>query len=274
MYEILREHLSGTAYADNLISAEPIINALRGRKTLAEWERIRRAVEITGEIYRKTFDFIKVGMTEIEIGDYMHRLAQEYGVGYAWPAESCPAVNSGPNSPFGHSGPTEIKVERGHIIHFDFGVKYEEYCSDIQRVAYVLREGETEAPAEVQRGFITARTAIEKSREAMKPGVTGNAIDVISREVVTDSGYPEYPHALGHQLGRVAHDGGALLGPLWEKYGNSPNQTLEAGQVFTIEPSLTVQGYGLIGLEEDVVMTENGAEYIGEPQREIVLIRD
>jgi Xaa-Pro aminopeptidase len=273
MYEILREHLSGTAYADNLISAEPIINALRGRKTLAEWERIRRAVEITGEIYRKTFDFIKVGMTEIEIGDYMHRLAQEYGVGYAWPAESCPAVNSGPNSPFGHSGPTEIKVERGHIIHFDFGVKYEEYCSDIQRVAYVLREGETEAPAEVQRGFITARTAIEKSREAMKPGVTGNAIDVISREVVTDSGYPEYPHALGHQLGRVAHDGGALLGPLWEKYGNSPNQTLEAGQVFTIEPSLTVQGYGLIGLEEDVVMTENGAEYIGEPQREIVLIR-
>jgi Xaa-Pro aminopeptidase len=273
MYEILREHLSGTAYADNLISAEPIINALRGRKTLAEWERIRRAVEITGEIYRKTFDFIKVGMTEIEIGDYMHRLAQEYGVGYAWPAESCPAVNSGPNSPFGHSGPTEIKVERGHIIHFDFGVKYEEYCSDIQRVAYVLCEGETEAPAEVQRGFITARTAIEKSREAMKPGVTGNAIDVISREVVTDSGYPEYPHALGHQLGRVAHDGGALLGPLWEKYGNSPNQTLEAGQVFTIEPSLTVQGYGLIGLEEDVVMTENGAEYIGEPQREIVLIR-
>ena len=109
--------------------------------------RIRKAVEITDEIYKKTFDFIKVGMTEIEIGEYMHKLAHEYGVGLAWPAENCPAVNSGPNSPVGHSGPTEIKVERGHIIHFDFGVKYEEYCSDIQRVAYVLREGETEAPA-------------------------------------------------------------------------------------------------------------------------------
>ena len=181
-------------------------------------------------------------------------------------------MNSGPNSRVGHNGPTQIKIERGHLIHFDFGVKYKDYCSDIQRVAYVLREGETEAPVEVQRGFIAVRTAIEHSRAAMKAGATGNSIDVISREVLTDSGYPEFNYALGHQLGRVAHDGGALLGPLWEKYGDSPNQKLEVGQVYTIEPGLAVPGYGYLGLEEDVVLTGIGAEYIGEPQREIVLI--
>ena len=274
MYEILRDYLKGTPYTERLISAEPVINALRGRKTPAELARIRKAVEITDEIYKKTFDFIKVGMTEMEIGEYMHRLTHEYGVTYAWPAESCPAVNCGPESPIGHSGPTKIKLERGHIIHFDFGVKYEDYCSDIQRTAYILREGETEAPPEVQRGFITIRTAIEKSREAMKPGTTGNSIDVIAREIITDAGYPEYRHALGHQLGRVAHDGGALLGPLWEKYGDDPNLKLEAGQVFTIEPGLAVRGYGYVSLEEDVVITENGAEYLGEPQREVVLIKD
>jgi Xaa-Pro aminopeptidase len=273
MYEILRDHLKDTPYADRLVSAEPVINALRGRKTPAELARVRRAVEITDEIYKKTFDFIRVGMTELEIGAYMHKLASDYGVGLAWPAESCPAVNSGPESPVGHSGPTNIKVGRGHIIHFDFGVKYEDYCSDMQRIAYVLREGETEAPPEVQRGFITIRTAIEKAREAMKSGVTGNSIDVIAREIVTDGGYPEYPYALGHQLGRVAHDGGALLGPLWEKYGDSPRQTLEPGQVFTIEPGLAAPNYGYIGLEEDVVMTDQGAEYIAEPQREIVLLK-
>ncbi len=273
MYEILRDHLKDTPYADRLVSAEPIINALRGRKTPAELERIRKAVEITDEIYKKTFDFIKVGMTELEIGAYMHKLARDYGVGLAWPAEGCPAVNSGPNSPVGHSGPTNIKVERGHVIHFDFGVKYEEYCSDIQRIVYVLREGETAAPPEVQRGFITIRTAIEKSRAAMKPGVTGNSVDVIARGIVTDAGYPEYQHALGHQLGRVAHDGGALLGPLWEKYGDSPRQRLEVGQVYTIEPGLAVPNYGHISLEEDVVLTDRGAEYIGEPQREIVLLK-
>ena len=273
MYEILREYLADTPYADRLVSAEPVISALRGRKTPTEQARIRKAIEITDEIYKKTFDFIKVGMTEIEIGEYMHRLANDYGVGLAWPAENCPAVNSGPNSPVGHNGPTKTKVERGHLLHFDFGVKYQEYCSDIQRVVYVLRDGETEAPVEIQRGFITIRTAIEKSREAMKAGVTGNSIDVISREIVTDSGYPEYPYALGHQLGRVAHDGGALLGPLWEKYGDSPNQALEVGQVYTIEPGLAVPNYGYLGLEEDVVITENGAEYFTEPQSEIMLIK-
>lgn len=273
MYEILCDHLAGTPYVERLISAESVISALRGRKTSSEQARIRKAIEITDEIYNKTFDFIKVGMTEIEIGEYMHKLANEYGVGLAWPAENCPAVNSGPDSPVGHNGPTNIKVERGHLIHFDFGVRYEEYCSDIQRVAYVLREGETDAPLEVQRGFITVRTAIEKSREAMKTGVTGNSIDTISREIITDSGYPEYQYALGHQLGRVAHDGGTLLGPLWEKYGDSPNQKLEVGQIYTIEPGLAVPNYGYLGLEEDVVMTENGAGYFTEPQREIILIK-
>jgi Xaa-Pro aminopeptidase len=132
MYEILRGYLKDTPYADRLVSAEPVINALRGRKTPAELARIKRAIEITDEIYQKTFNFIKVGMTEIEVANYIHALIKEYGVGYAWPRGNNPAVNAGPNKVVGHSGPTDIKVEPGHIIHFDFGVKSEDYCSDIQ----------------------------------------------------------------------------------------------------------------------------------------------
>lgn len=273
MYEILASYLSGTPYADRLVSAEPVINALRGRKTPSEVERIRKAVEITDEIYRKTFEYVRVGMTEKEVAAYMHARVTEAGLGFAWPRESNPAVNSGPDSPVGHSGPTDIRVQPGHILHFDFGVKYEEYCSDIQRVAYLLREGEAAPPHEVRRGFEVVRQAIEAARAAMKPGAQGLEIDTIARAIVTDAGYPEFKHALGHQLGRVAHDGGALLGPLWEKYGDSPNLRLEVGQVYTIEPSLIVPGYGVIGLEEDVVITETGAEYLGTTQEEIVLLR-
>ena len=272
MYEMLCEHLAGTPYADRLVSAEPIINALRGRKTPAELARIREAVRLTDEIFQQTFGYLQIGMTELEVADFMQAQVRARGLELAWPAENCPAVNSGPNSPVGHSGPTDIRLERGHILHFDFGVKFEDYCADIQRVAYLLREGETEAPVEVQRGFLTIRTAVEKARAAMRSGVTGNAIDVIAREIVTGAGYPSYPYALGHQLGRVAHDGGALLGPLWEKYGDSPNLKLEIGQVFTIEPGLAVPAYGYLGLEEDVVLTEAGAEYLGGHQEEIVLI--
>ena len=273
MYEMLVGLLEGTPYADRLVSAEPVINALRGRKTEAEVERIRKSVAITDEIYRKTFEHISVGMTEKEVAAFMHAQVTEAGLGFAWPRESNPAVNSGPESPVGHSGPTDIRVQPGHILHFDFGVKYEEYCSDIQRVCYILREGETSAPPEVQRGFETVRKAIEAARAAMKPGVQALEIDTIARRIVTEAGYPEYKHALGHQLGRVAHDGGALLGPLWEKYGDAPRLKLEVGQVFTIEPGLAVPGYGHIGLEEDVVMTETGAEYLGIPQDELVLVK-
>ena len=141
------------------------------------------------------------------------------------------------------------------------------------RAMYVLCEGETEAPGEVRRGFAVIRSAIENSRAAMKAGVTGNSIDMIARGIVTDSGYPEYNYALGHQLGRVAHDGGALLGPYWEKYGDSPGQKLEIGQVFTIEPGLAVPEFGYIGLEEDVLVTKDGAQYFQDPQQEIILLK-
>ena len=273
MYQILVNYLSGTFYTERIISSEPIINALRGRKTQTEQARIRKAVQITEDIFRQTFAHIRVGMSEKDIADYMHAQVTEAGVGFAWPRESNPAVNSGPDSPIGHSGPTDIQVQPGHLLHFDFGVNYEGYCSDIQRMAYVLREGETTPPAEVLHGFETVRSAIEAARAEMKPGVQGVEIDIIARRVVTEAGYPEYKHALGHQVGRAVHDGGALLGPLWEKYGEAPNLRLEVGQVYTIEPGLDVPGYGHIGLEEDAVITEKGAEYLGSPQSELIVLK-
>ena len=273
MYLNLLDLLQGTDFADRLVSAEGIVAALRGRKTAEEQARIRRAVQITDEIFEETFQFVRPGMTEIEVAAFMHERVKSRGLELAWPAESCPAVNFGPESPVGHSSPTKIKLQRGHLLHFDFGVKYQGYCSDIQRMAYLLREGETVAPPEVQKGFDTIYNANELCRNAMKPGVTGNSIDVLARKAVTDAGYPEYMHALGHQLGRLAHDGGTLLGPLWEKYGNLPNLTLEAGQVFTLEPGLDVPGYGHVSLEEDVVVTEHGTEYLAPPQAQLRVLK-
>jgi len=273
LYEILTGYLEGTPFAGKLVSAESVINALRGRKTPAEVNRIRRAVATTEEIYRRTFEFLRPGMTEIQVGEFMHNLMKEYNVDAAWSYDGCPAVNTGPESPVGHGGPTELVIQPGHLLHFDFGVKQDGYCSDIQRMAYILRPGETEAPEIVRRGFATIRTSIEAAAAALKPGVTGNAVDTQAREVVKDAGYPEYKYATGHQLGRVAHDGGALLGPAWERYGETPFMKVEAGHVYTLEPGLAVEGYGYIGLEEDVLVTEEGVEYLGKPQEELILIR-
>ncbi|HLF91817.1 MAG TPA: M24 family metallopeptidase, partial [Anaerolineales bacterium] len=189
-----------------------------------------------------------------------------------WETESCPAVNAGPDSPVGHAGPTDMEIQHGQLIHFDFGVKENEYCSDIQRMAYVLAPGETVPPEPVQRGFDTVVRAIQEAVKAMKPGMLGVEIDDIARKVITDAGYPEYKYATGHHLGRLCHDGGGILGPRWERYGDTPNRPLEAGHVYTVEPGVMVSGYGYVGIEEDVLVTEDGTIFLSTPQTELILI--
>ncbi len=273
LYQVLLGILQDTPFAGRLISAERIIAALRGRKTPSEIARIRAAAETTEQIYQQTFAQVRPGMTEREIAALMHQLTAERGLETAWDADQCPAVNAGPDSAVGHAGPSDIQFRPGHLLHFDFGVRQDSYCSDIQRMGYALAPGESAPPEPVQRGFDTVVRSIQAAVAAIKPGILGKEVDAISRRVVVEAGYPEFPHATGHQLGRDVHDGAGLLGPEWERYGETPNLPLEPGQVFTIEPSLPVPGHGYVGIEEDVLVTESGAVYLHRPQTELVLIR-
>lgn len=271
MYLTLQNLLDGTPWSSKLVSAEKIIAALRGRKTPVEIALIRNAVNTTLQIFDQTFHYVTPGMSEREIAQFMQEQLAAHGVEPAWEVNSCPAVNAGPDSPVGHSGPTDLVLQAGHILHFDFGVKQAAYCSDIQRVMYFLKPGETRAPEPVQHGFDTVTHAIQAAAQIMKPGVLGKEVDAVARKTVVQAGYPEYMYATGHHLGRLAHDGAGVLGPEWERYGDTPNYPLELGQVYAIEPGLVVPGYGYIGIEEDVIVTEDGAEFLGPPQKEIVL---
>jgi len=268
---LLQRYLDGSPFHDRLISAEKIIAALRGKKIPSEIQRIRNSIETTNQIFDNVFSYVHPGMSEKLIADFMHQQLHNFSVAPAWELRHCPTVNAGPESSVGHVDPSEIKLQSGHILHIDFGVLQEDYCSDIQRLAYYLAPGEMYPPEPVLRGFNTIVHSIQKSVAAMKPGVLGKDIDAIARKTVIAAGYPEFMHATGHQLGRLAHDGAGLIGPLWEKYGDTPNYPLEAGQVYTIEPSLPVPGYGLIGLEEDVLVTQSGAEFLTEPQTELIV---
>jgi len=273
MFQLLVGYLKDTPFVERIVSAERIIQALRGRKTETEIDRIERAIATTFEIYQRTIDYAQVGMTEKQIGDFMLAQVDQRGLTTAWERSSCPAVNSGPESPIGHAGPTDLTVQPGHLLHFDFGVQQNEYCSDIQRVIYFLRSDETTAPPAVQHGFDTIVRAIQATAAAMRPGMLGKEVDAIARKLVTDAGYPEFKYATGHHLGRACHDGGGVLGPEWERYGDTPNRPLEVGHVYTLEPGLVVPGYGYMGLEEDVLVTESGAVFLGAPQTELILKR-
>jgi len=271
MYRTLLGSLAGSPYADRLVPAESIIGALNGRKTPKELELIRQAVKATESIFEATFPKVKPGMSEREIAAVMHTLVEERKLGYAWSPEGCPIINAGPDSPVGHSGPTDLRLKPGQLLHFDFGVRLAGFCSDIQRVVYFLAPGESQPPEAVTRAFDTVLRAVQAAAETMKPGVPGHLVDSAARSVITRAGYPEYAYATGHQMGRHAHDGGGLLGPLWERYGQMPGMPLEVGQVFTIEPSIMLPGYGCVGLEEDVVVTEQGVSYLTQPQVNLII---
>ncbi len=272
MYLTIHRMFSEIGMQYRLISAEPIVSALRERKTDTDLAHIRAAIRLTEKIFSSVSGFIAPGRTEEEIAAFMRDQVRAAGAGYAWSPASCPAVFTGPDTAGAHYTPTERKVERGHILNMDFGVKINGYCSDLQRTFYILDRGETGPPPDVLNGFETIVNAIELSRRAIHPGVKGVEIDTVARRVVTSGGYEEFPHGLGHQVGRFPHDGTALLGPAWEKYGRKPFKPLEESMVFTLEPRLTVAGRGVATVEEMIVVTHDGAEYLSTPQKQLVLI--
>lgn len=272
LYLILQNHLKGTHFLDRLVSSEEIVAALRGRKSDYEIDTMKQAVKFTEEIFDEVSSFIKPGKSEKEIAGFVKERIFARGLGLAWAEDHCPSVFTGPDTAGAHSGPTDRKVEKGHIINMDFGVRHKGYCSDMQRTWYILRDSEDQAPPEVLRGFEVLKTAIQKAKDVIRPGVMGCEVDDAARNFIVSNGYAEYQHGLGHQLGKSAHDGGGGLFPRWERYGNLPFLPIEVGQVYTIEPRLTVDGFGVVTMEEEVVVTNNGCEYLTNPQIELMLI--
>lgn len=272
MYMMLQAILKDTPLATRLVSAGPLLSALRARKTDGEVARIQAAIDTTEAIVDLITAQIRVGVSEKDIGDFVHDQFKQRGLPAAWSWDGCPIVNSGPNSAVGHGVPSaDIKVEPGHIVHIDLGVQQDGYCADIQRLWYVCRPGESAMPPEIQRAFDTVRQAIREGAKALRPGVKGYEVDQVARDVVVDAGYPEYMHAFGHGLGRACHDGGPLLGPRWERYGNTPDMLIEVGNIYTLELGV-VTSAGYVGLEEDVLVTADGVVFLSKEQTEIRLV--
>jgi Xaa-Pro aminopeptidase len=272
-YLELMEILKDTPYKDRLVSSEEIVGALRGRKSQIEVDHIKNAIKETLIIFDEVTNFLAVGKSELDVANFVRNIVKERGFDFAWDEEHCPAVFTGPDTAGAHAGPTNKQIQPGHVINMDFGVKINGYCSDLQRTWYVLKEGETEAPEEVMKGFNVIKDSIQMAAKEIKPGKQGWEIDDIARSYIIKNGYEEYPHGLGHQVGKVAHDGGSMLGPKWERYGNIIYLPIEVGNVFTIEPRLTIKGYGIATMEEIVWVTVDGCEFLSEPQTEIYLVK-
>lgn len=269
MYLKLVEYFTGTPYVDRLVSAASLVGALIGRKSANEVRRIVGAIVTAESIFDEVGRYARPGMTERQVAQFMLAAAEQRGVAPAW-GEPCPIVNTGPHSMVGHGLPSDLAIEPGHLLHIDFGVQQDGYCSDLQRCWYVPREGERRPPAAVASAFDAVIQGIDLAAAALRPGVEGWEVDAIARQSIVQAGFPEYAHALGHHVGRSAHDGAGILGPRWERYGACPHQRVEVGNVFTIEPSiLDAGGCGCLGIEEMIQVTNEGCHWLSNRQTEL-----
>jgi Xaa-Pro aminopeptidase len=215
---------------------------------------------------------IRTGMTAREVGVLFQAEADAAGVRTAWPRHHCPTVTVGPSAPVGHVGPGDETIVPGSVVHVDFGIVRDGYCSDLQRLWYVAGK-DGSLPEPVRHAHATIVEAIEMAAQKLTPGTPGWEVDRDVRDLIVRRGFPEYGHALGHHLGRAVHDGGGVLGPRWERYGREPYEPVRQGSVFTLEPSIYVPEHGVIALEEDVVVEENGAAFLSRFPREIPILR-
>jgi Xaa-Pro aminopeptidase len=262
-----------------LTPAEPVIVGFRSRKTPEEIDHYRAAVQKTESILREalTPEHVVAGKTtEKDLAAWISKRRSEMGLLCSGEPDQDPSVMAG--FARGRSSPTDQLVAPGHVIRIDFGVDDQGYRTQVGRMAYVLRPAEKRAPDDVQRAFDTALAANKAAIAALKPGVTGLAVDQAARAVVTGADYPEYEHATGYPIGFFLHDIGPILGPDWpDRYGKKVRRVVLSDTTFVVEPSVTtpiasVGGPVRFALGEDVVVTDQGAEYLGAPQTQLILI--
>jgi Xaa-Pro aminopeptidase len=268
MYLVLMDYLMGTVYKDRVISSENILSLLRGRKIPQEVELISKAAIQAEKCWQQSLKKIKTGMTEKDIAKIIDRNIADTG---GTPSFNT-TVNAGSKDMIGHSLPSEKKLEAGDLLHVDMGIRLKGFCSDIQRLAYYKRDGENEPPKTLTKAFNMVKSIIDETARLYLPGKKGFTIDAIARRMLKDNGYDVYQHALGHQIGRSVHDGAAIVGPKWKRYGTSVMIPLEEGNTFTVELGINLKDIGYVGLEEDLEVTNRGGRFLCPRQQELTII--
>lgn len=276
-YEALIEAL-GPALSRRLVSSEDLVDDWLAIKLPAEVEIMRQAAALTAAWQLEAYATIVPGeTTDADVARFLKAKMAAYGVTDAWAPDQNPNVNSGPDR--GHSHSTDRVIRAGDVIQTDFGIRvFGRWVTDIQRFAYVLGPGETAPPDSIQGFWSVAKEGVRRVHAAMKPGVSGYEVDKVQREWLRANGSLPVMWSTGHPVGYVAHDAGPGLGGAQEGRTPAPFQlkTLRPGMTFAYDGFFAwriPEGTKTISVEEMVVITETGAEFLIPPQEELVLIR-
>jgi Xaa-Pro dipeptidase len=235
------------------------------------------AAQLTSDWQIEAYHQIIPGKTtDADIARFLKQKLATYGVEDGWASDQNPNVNSGPDR--GHSHATEKIIAHGDIIQTDFGIKvYGQWVTDIQRFAYVLRPGETNAPDSVDAYWQHSKAGSRAALAAMAPGVRGVEVDKAQRILMEKAGSEYVPWSTGHPVGYVAHDIGPNLGGSLSKTPRASSQKmLKEGMTFAFDGfhawKLADGSTKTISVEEMAVVGTEGARYLVAPQEELILV--
>lgn len=228
---------AGTGIARARVTKEP-----------SEVERIRTAAQIGSQIATEIPSLLKAGKTETGLaGEMEYRMNQLGANGRSFAT----IVGFGPHSAEPHYQPDDTQLKPGDSIVCDFGAWYRRYACDITRSFHFgPREAEMKAVHECVEAAQNAALA------TLRPGVPGKEVHAAAQAVIDGSPWKgRFTHGLGHSLGLAVHDGSGGLAP-------SIDDPLEVGMVVTVEPGIYLPGKGGVRIEDDVVITKSGYEFL------------
>ena len=284
----------GDKYADRLVSSENVITDFRMRRVMSEIVFYGELCKLTVEMIEKALDIIETGVTTLKDVSLWLRdwsMARGFGSGNKFGGAGVFL-----RYPYGDENDADDHViQGGDLIHVDFGVQMMNYGTDIKRVAYILREGETELPPEIQNSWDHALKAREVFRRNIKVGRTaGETLEIIENKL-EEAGYfynpaDEYDrnadpektqiHIDMHPVGNTGH-GDVAVGPRISPFVPDrlhlviPNYFLFAFE-YMIHMPVPSWGPGkhiYLAIEDDVIVTERGIEFLYPPIKQIRVIR-
>ncbi len=236
---------------------ENLVARLRVVKRPDEVELLREAARITDEAFAAILDFIREGISEVEVALELERSMVLAG---ADSAAFDIIVASGRRGAMPHGTASQKNLAAGELVTMDFGARYRGYHADMTRTVAIGEVG-----AEERRLYDAVLEAQERGVAAVAPGRTGREVDAVARDYLAEQGLAkEFPHSLGHGTGLQIHEEPRL--------SQRSDDTLQPGMIVTIEPGVYVLGFTGLRIEDLVLVTEDGHEVLSHSPKHLITL--
>jgi len=237
------------------VNAKPLFEEMRIIKTAEELDNLRASAAITDKTFSEVIKFIKAGMKEAEVKEFLFASMIKYGGTKPWAL-----VATGPNSSYGHYMGSDRVIESPDVVLLDFGCTYKDMCSDMSRMVFVGGISD-----ENKKIYELCREATEAAEASAVEGAFIPDVDKVARDIIDNAGYKEYfVHRLGHGIGYMGHEAPDIK-------ASNPRK-LEKGMCFSVEPGINIPGKVGMRVEDIVAITESGTEILNKSTHDLIII--